>query len=351
MNSLLARQIRKTLSKELQSDPRLTSFLNTIHKSYENYEDQFSMLQRAMSISSQELFDANIQLKKEAEQQRNVIESLKDATKILRSVSIPVDKKVKETKELTGIELANLIEQQATQISKIEKQREKIFKDLQKSNHELSEYAHVVSHDLKSPLRTIDTLMNWIKEDCPDVLNDAAKGHMHLIDKNIQKMDNLIEGILAYSVIGKKTDSIINVNTQELVEEIIALQPKSETTHITITNTLPYLAIDKFRLKQLFQNLITNAIASIGKKAGIITIASETADDYHTFSITDNGTGIEKKYHKKIFEIFQTLDDNKETTGIGLSIVKKIIDSYQGAIWIKSELGKGTTFYFTLKNS
>lgn len=348
MSTLLLRQIRKLLNKDHQNDDQIKVFLDAVHRSYENYEDQFSMLQRAMSISSEELFDANIKLKKEAEEQRKVIVSLTDATKTLQSITIQNKKGKKEGKELTGIELANLIEQQAIQISKIEKQREKILSDLEKSNQELREYAHVVSHDLKSPLRTINTLMNWIKEDCPEILNSSADQHFQLIGKNIQKMDNLIEGILAYSIIDKKAILSTKVNTHELVEEIIALQPASKSI-IKIVNKLPNLTIDRFRLKQVFQNLLMNALSSIDKKQGIINISSETLDAYWKFSVTDNGKGIDQKYHEKIFEIFQTLDEDTETTGIGLSIVKKIIDFYEGEIWIESVVGEGTSFHFSIK--
>lgn len=349
MNSLLARQIRKHLGNDYKNDAKTLSFLDVIDKSYENYEDQFSMLQRAMSISSKELFDANDKLKKEAQRQQKVIASLEDATKTLRAVTISNDKGKKETKELTGIELAKLIEEQAFQISQIEKQREKILTDLEKSNQELSEYAHVVSHDLKSPLRTINTLINWIFADTPDDLNQTTKEHLNLIDKNIQKMDNLIEGILEYSIIDKKVNHKIELDTHSLVEEIIFLQSNPDTISFSILNPLPVIQADVLKLKQVFQNLITNAVSSINKDQGKIQIASEEMDDFWKFSVSDNGIGIDKKYHEKVFQIFQTLDQKKESTGIGLSIVKKIIDSYKGKIWIESEIGKGTTFFFTIK--
>ncbi|MDY8134638.1 sensor histidine kinase [Aquimarina sp. 2201CG5-10] len=351
MNSLLLRQIRKYLREDLKDDPDIKIFIEAINKSYHNYEEQQSMLQRAMSISSQELFDANQKLREEAEQQRKVIASLTDSTRILESISVTYKKESGgngESKELDGIELANLIEKQALQISKIEGQRERILKDLERSNKELKDYAQVVSHDLKSPLRNINTLINWIKEDSSK-LDQTTNHNLDLIDKNIEKMDNLINGILEYSVINKKDNSATVIDLNEVVEDIIHLIHVPENTQIIIDEKLPVLKSDRHRLQQLFQNLLSNAVSSIDKEKGIINIGVQEQQDYWQFYIKDNGKGIPKKYHEKIFQIFQSIDNDKESRGIGLSIVQKIIDFYGGKIWLTSESGIGTTFYFTLK--
>ncbi|WP_299260251.1 ATP-binding protein [uncultured Aquimarina sp.] len=351
MNSLLTRQVRKQLDEDLKNNPAIKAFLEAVQGSYSNYEEQLSMLQRAMSISSEELFDANKRLKLEAEEQRKVIKSLTDTTKTLQSITYKKEgKKSGETEELSGIELANLIEEQAFQISKIETQRNLILKDLEKSNKELRDYAHVVSHDLKSPLRNINTLINWIKEDTPD-LDKTLVSNLDIIDQNIEKMDNLINGILEYSVIDKKKHLVASIQLNEMLENTIKLLEKPENITFIIQDLLPKISGDKLRIQQIFQNLLSNAISSINKEKGIIEIGTIPYDKegFWQFYVKDNGKGISKKYHEKIFQMFQSIDDSKASTGIGLSIVQKIVAHYGGKIWLESALEEGTTFYFTLK--
>ncbi|KAA1243312.1 ATP-binding protein [Aquimarina sp. RZ0] len=349
MNSLLLRQIRKHLSEDKKNDAEIKIFLEAINKSYFNYEEQQSMLQRAMSISSKELYDANQKLREEAVQQRKVIESLTDSTRILESITYKKEADGDgKSQELNGIELANLIEKQALQISKIEQQRERILSDLEKSNKELREYAQVVSHDLKSPLRNVNTLINWIKEDNTN-LDKMTSSNLDLINKNIEKMDNLISGILEYSIIDKKEGVTISMDVHEIIEDTIDLVHAPENITFVIKDKLPVLKADELRIRQLFQNLISNAIGSIDKEQGIINIGATEQKKYWKFYIQDNGKGIPEKYHQKIFQIFQSVDDTKESTGIGLSIVQKIVDFYGGKIWLTSKPGVGTTFYFTLK--
>ncbi len=349
MNSLLLRQIRKNLSEETKNSSEMKVFLEAINKSYLNYEEQQKMLQRAMSISSEELYTANQKLREEAQRQQKVIQSLMDSTKILRTVTYK--KEVDnggEPQELSGIELANLIEKQALQISEIEQQREQILKDLEKSNKELSDYAQVVSHDLKSPLRNINTLISWIQEDNTS-LDKVTSSNFDMINQNLEKMDNLISGILEYSVIGKKEITTTIVDLNEIIENTIDLVHAPENIEFVVKGDFPSLMIDELRLRQLFQNLISNAVGSMNKDKGVITIGGEEKKKYWQFYVADNGKGIPEKYHQKIFQIFQSVDESKQSTGIGLSIVQKIVDFYGGKIWLTSEVDVGTTFYFTLK--
>ncbi|AXT52599.1 GHKL domain-containing protein [Aquimarina sp. BL5] len=349
MNSLLKRQIRKKLSDDLKNHPEIQELLAAIDSSYNTYEEQFSMLQRAMSISSQELFDANIQLTEEAKQQRLVIERLNDAIKTLRSIDNKKDTEVATNiEDLTGIELATLIEEQAAKISDFEKQRAKMLKDLEKSNEELTSYAQVVSHDLKSPLRNVSALITWIKEDA-DELSGTVLSHFGHIEQNIEKMDSMIGGILEYSLIDKKDKIVNEVNLNVLIYQTIESLHAPDFIEFSIDNKLPTIRKDPHRIKQLFQNLISNAVKGMDKEEGYIYIGSKEEEEYWEFYIKDNGKGIPEKYHEKIFKIFQSIDSTKESTGIGLSIVKKIIDYYEGKIWLESVVGKGTTFFFTIK--
>ncbi len=349
MDPLLTRQIRRHLGEFAKDDPGLQKFLTAIEGSYKNYEDQLNMLQRAMSISSEELFDANQQLRSEAAQQRQVISSLNDVIETLESIIYKEEgDKSGKTRERSGIELADYIQKQAIKISETEKQREIILKNLEKSNKELKDYAHVVSHDLKSPLRNISTLIYWIKEDS-DQVDDETLKNLNLIDKNIEKMDFLIDGILKYSGIDQAEHVKKDIPIQHVVKEIISAIHVPDHIVIDVHKTLPVVKGDTFRLQQLFQNLISNAIKYNDKQQGSVRISCKEQENYWLFIIADNGAGISKKYHEKIFQIFQTLDDKNESTGVGLSIVKKIVDLYDGKIWLESEEGVGTTFYFTLK--
>ncbi len=232
----------------------------------------------------------------------------------------------------------------------IEEQNKKLVQDLEKSNEELAEYAHIVSHDLKSPLRSINALVNWLREDYKKVLDKAGLENIRLIEQTLEKMEHLINGILNYSSVNNIAvlkNEAVDLNT--LIKEIenTIFIPK----HIKIVKkqSLPIIQGDKTRIQQLFQNIISNAVNYIDKEIGLIEVSFEDKTTHFVFQIKDNGVGIEKEYFDKIFKIFQSLGNNKNSTGIGLSIVKKIIEIYDGEIWLESEPKIGTSFFFTLK--
>lgn len=236
-----------------------------------------------------------------------------------------------------------------TDLKSLQLQKENLLSKLEKSNDELQEYAHIVSHDLKSPLRSIDALVAWIKEDNKGKLDDTSLQNFALIGTTLEKMEQLISDVLEYSSVGSDTSEKIDVDTDILVKELIAILYVPDHIEIQVHKQLPIIKGDKTKLQQLFQNLISNAVKFIDKPKGTININVKSIGDYYEFSIADNGMGIEKKFHDKIFKIFHSLNKSKESTGIGLSIVKKIVDLHEGQIWLESELEKGTTFYFTLK--
>lgn len=224
-----------------------------------------------------------------------------------------------------------------------------LLKKLENRNKELNNYAHIVSHDLKSPLRNINALTSWLKEDHANNLNDEAIKYIDLISDNITKMESLVSGILEYSTIdlkGFKT-SFIDLNT--LINGILDHIYVPKNINITVYKNFPTIHGDRYRLQQLFQNLINNSIKYNDKENGVIEIGFTKNSDQTQYFVKDNGIGIDQKYHTKIFDIFQKLENTKNSTGIGLSIVKKIITDYGGRIWLTSEVGKGTTFFFTLK--
>jgi PAS domain S-box-containing protein len=235
-----------------------------------------------------------------------------------------------------------------TEQKRLELQKEQLLSKLEKQNEYLNEYAQVVSHDLKSPLRSIHALIAWIKEDNEKEFNDQTKEYLNLIEDKVEKMDYLIQGILTYSKVESNKVASEYIDLNKVVQNILEIIHIPKNITITISNTLPSLQTDRFRMQQLFQNLISNAVNYCDKEEGFIEVASREEGDSYIFSIKDNGPGIAQKYHNKIFELFQSFSKVEKSTGIGLSIVKRIVDNYNGAIWMESTVGAGTTFFIKL---
>lgn len=338
MNSLLKRQIEKKLKG---SENDLTPFLDAIDESYKNFEAQIDLLQRAMKISSDELFDANQKLRAEAE-------SLKEVNTNLEFILNSMNLEMNINTNVHNLNPSEYIKQQSIVIVDINKQRELLLGNLEKQNKALNEYAHMVSHDLKAPLRSIDALLNWFIEDNAAILDDNNKKSLQLILSNVEKMDLLIKGILDYSSIDNQDIVNRKIDLNLLMEDIFRTIFIPDHVEIHINNKLPKVFGNDFRFKQLFQNLIQNAIKYNNKEKANIEIGSEENEQEIKFYIKDNGIGIPEKYQQKIFEIFSKLENNDHSTGIGLSIVKKIVDLYKGRIWLESQENIGTTFYFTI---
>jgi PAS domain S-box-containing protein len=232
---------------------------------------------------------------------------------------------------------------------KLASERQSLIANLESKNKDLRDFAQVVSHDLKSPLRSMDTLINWLQEAYQD--NDKARfdSTFHLLLDKVSKMDSLIDGVLRYSSIDNAKALKEPINTNELLKSIVNML--YVPAHIFINyEQMPTIIGDVYRIQQLFQNLLSNALKSIDKAEGRIQIKAEETEENWLFSITDNGKGISDTYKDKIFEMFQSIEDSQnKATGIGLAIVKKIVEFYHGKIWFESQIGEGTTFYFTLK--
>ena len=183
-------------------------------------------------------------------------------------------------------------------------------------------------------MRSIDALLNWLKEDNIDKLDAASLQNISLIETTLEKMEQLISDVLNYSSVTTDSSKIIDVNTDTLVKDLIQILYVPEHIEIRIPNILPVVKGDKTKLQQVFQNLICNAIKFTEKEKGIIEIDFIDTSVFHQFSIKDNGIGIEEKFHERIFKIFHSLKKSKESSGIGLSIVKKIVDLYLSLIHI-----------------
>ncbi|MDC8005693.1 PAS domain S-box protein [Aureisphaera galaxeae] len=248
---------------------------------------------------------------------------------------------------LVSLQLKNAIVLKEREI--VQQKNTILLEQLEKSNEELEEYAHIVSHDLKSPLRSIYALVNWIKEDNDEVLNEQSKENIQLIEGTLERMESLITGILNYSSINSDSLNKERIELNELLKDVMHLLYVPDHISVNIEPNLPIISGDRTRLIQLFQNLLGNALRYSDKEKGIIDVGVKEEEDHYAFFVKDNGIGIEKKYHKKIFKIFQSLNKHKESTGIGLALVKKIVELHGGDIKLESTVGEGTTFYFSLK--
>lgn len=236
-----------------------------------------------------------------------------------------------------------------TKQKELELQKQDLVNELEDSNKGLQEYAHIVSHDLKSPLRSVTALATWLYDDYNDVLDENGKYNLKMMMEKVEGMDKLIDGILKYSTVNDDVLDTIQVDVNEVVKEITEIIYIPEHVEVKIINRLPTIQADKVKIHQLFQNFLSNAVVNIEKENGLVEIGSRETSTHWQFSIKDNGVGIPKEYHEKIFQIFQSIGNKERSTGIGLSIVKKIIDRYSGKVWLESEIGTGTTFYFTIK--
>jgi signal transduction histidine kinase len=225
-----------------------------------------------------------------------------------------------------------------------------LVEELEKVNRELKDFAYIISHDLKAPLRGITTLAEWISTDYADKLDDQGKEHFNLLISRVARMQNLINGILQFSRVDRTKEEKVVVNLNELVSEVIDTVAPPKDIAITIECKLPTLECERTRLTQVFQNLISNAIKYMGKPQGWIKIGCAEVNGFWEFSVADSGQGIDEKYFEKIFLLFQTLssNDKAESTGVGLTIAKKIVELWGGKIWVRSKVGEGSTFYFSM---
>ncbi len=235
-----------------------------------------------------------------------------------------------------------------TQQKSLELQKEQLLARLEKQNEQLNEYAQIVSHDLKSPLRSIHSLISWIKEDNIGEFSPQSVEYLKMIESKVEKMDHLIQGILTYSKMDTLDLSSEKIDVNDVVKNIINIIHIPDNIQVNIKNLLPTIIADKYRIQQLFQNLIGNAVTYIDKINGLVEVDFTEEEEHFIFSIKDNGPGIALENQEKIFKVFQSFTKNEKSTGIGLSIVKRIVDNYKGEIWIESKLTLGTTFFVKL---
>ncbi|MDJ0636954.1 MAG: ATP-binding protein [Xenococcaceae cyanobacterium MO_188.B29] len=241
------------------------------------------------------------------------------------------------------------LKERAEKLKWLNKELVKTSSLLRKRNQELDHFAYVTSHDLKAPLRAIANLATWLGEDLEGQIPEENQQQLQLMQSRVKRMDGLIQGLLEYSRVGRKNTPLKIVNVNDLIKEAIDSVAPSPEFEIVIAEPMPTFKTEALLLRQVFANLIDNAIKYHPHNSGKVTISVTETEKFYQFAVADNGMGIDPQYHERIFTIFQTLQarDTIESTGIGLSIVKKIIEGQGGKIWVESQLGDGAIFYFT----
>ena len=471
MNRLLKRQLKRYFGGIDNLPDEMKPFIDAVERSYNHYEEDRLLLERAMEISSEELVEVNQQLREETKAQKAVMSKLKSSLNTVLSISPDENgfevqreedilgivtvlesqlKTIKDYEEnlilikhfidqsTDAIEVAdtcgrlffinqkgadlledsvdNLIgkyiydvdnkmqnvnswhrivdafkthnkliftrsqkfkdgssvlmeiilnkieinrksyiigvSRDITAREKAEKEREEFIEKLREMNEELEDFAHIVSHDLKAPLRGISTLTSWLMEDYAESLDEEGQDLVQLLNRRVGRMYGLIEGILQYSRIGRSENANEDLDLNTIVTEVMETLEAPKGFEMFVEGKLPVIHNDETQIRQIFQNFISNGIKYNDKgENGSVKVSCSDLMTHWEFCIADNGPGIPPKYHEKIFQIFQTLQrrDDFESTGIGLSIVSKIIKNNDGQIRIESDTGKGAEFYFTLK--
>lgn len=233
-----------------------------------------------------------------------------------------------------------------TVISRDITSQKRLEKKLIKHNQDLEQFTYLASHDLKTPLRGIESLAKWIEEDNADILKEGSKKHLKLLRQRVTRIIDMIDGILHYARIGLENVEITKIETKSLLKEIIESLHPPDTFTFEYSDNLPVFYGPKLPLTQVLSNLISNSIKHHHSKIGKIKISVHEEGNHYCFSVADDGPGIEPEYHEKIFRMFEKLESS-DSTGIGLSIVKKIVEQYGGRVTVESEKGKGAIFRFT----
>jgi signal transduction histidine kinase len=242
-----------------------------------------------------------------------------------------------------------------TERKQAEMEREALIRELETKNAELERFTYTVSHDLKSPLITIRGFLGYL-------LADAEKGDLERLESDAKRitdatnrMQRLLDDLLELSRVGRLTHPPEDVSFGQIVQEALTIvegRLAARRVQVQVEPRLPTVHVDRVRMVEVIQNLLDNAVKFMGEQAApTIQIGMKIVGGEQAFFVADNGIGIESKYHEKIFGLFERLNPNVDGTGVGLALVKRIIELHGGKIWLESALGKGTTFYFTLASA
>ncbi len=235
-------------------------------------------------------------------------------------------------------------------LEKLNRELSSTVEELSRSNRQLRDFVHIAAHDLKTPLRGIGTLADWISMDYGDKFDEQGREQVRLLAARVKRMDRLINSMLEYSRIVRNNAREQEVSLSELVSELIKDIEVPSNIEIILEEDLPKIVCERGHLERVFWNLLSNAVKYMDKREGRIRVGCVDEEGFWKFSVSDNGCGIEPRHFERIFKIYQTLSDRAgpENIGVGLTVAKKIIELYNGKIWVESRPGEGSTFFFTL---
>ncbi len=262
----------------------------------------------------------------------------------------PLDLSVSEVR-VGGHLLFSGIVRDISEQKRIETEREQFINDLSRSNQDLDDFAYVASHDLRAPLRVIGNASSWLEEDLADALDDESRENLQLIRSRIMRMEQLLNDLHEYSRAGRSTDARYQtlMPGAELMDEVLMLVEQPEGFTINIDPGFASIQLPNMPLKQIFANLVSNAIKHNDTGTGVVDVLLEDGGGFHAFTVADDGPGIDPQFHEQVFKMFQTLKsrDVVEGSGMGLAIVKKHVENAGGTISLQSSAGEGCAFRFT----
>jgi signal transduction histidine kinase len=288
MHRLLERQLRRYVG-DLRDIPGIwLGFLEVVDRAYCDADEDRKLMERSLELTSQELSERNRELQE------------------------------------TATELA-------------------------RSNADLEQFAYVASHDLRAPLRGIGNLASWLEEDVGDRLGDESRRHLELLRNRVKRLQSYIDALLTYSRVGRTVAQVELVDTGQLVGDVFGMVSPGGIS-LEVVGPLPLLETVKVSLQMVLVNLIGNAIKHHDRSEGHVVISARELDGgFYEFAVADDGPGIPPEFHERVFKMFQTLRprDEVEGTGMGLALVRKIVETYGGTVSVESGEGRGTTFRFT----
>ncbi len=243
--------------------------------------------------------------------------------------------------------------QDITELKTTEEALRRQAQELERSNQELDDFAYIASHDLKTPLRGIDNLSKWIADDAPASMSEASREHLRKLRQRVARLDRLLDDLLQYSRAGQQLGDVMLVQTGPLVRSVVEILTPPAGFVVHVADNMPRLTTYKTPLELVFRNLIDNAIKHHDRADGRIEVSASVQGRLVEFTIRDDGPGIPAEYHERIFRMFQTLKprDEVEGSGIGLAVVKKVVERQGGQVAVESHSGRGTVFRFTWPNS
>jgi len=303
-------------------------------------------LRRILSQVQSQLADAGAHQRILDAGQESFVFTLRNGAeeRILEFRSLPI-----ETERYQGGRIDHYID--LTEIKKLERELVEKSNRLEESNKKLEEFSHVVSHDLKQPLRTIQAFSQFLMEDYREKLDEQGMNYLHSLQRSSMRMKNLIDDLLKLASIGTKREPLEPVDVKDVLMEVQEdLGAVLDGVEFLCPQELPVVQANRTRLMELFANLISNAIKYNDKSAKYVAVGWEEQREEYIFHVRDNGIGIEERYHDRVFELFERLNprDDPESTGAGLAICKRIVNEIGGRIWVESEVGRGSTFYFSV---